>query len=1151
MTSFLFDTGSPANILDLDTFNLLLPNTQLTKVNANLSDIHRNRMNILGATTLVYNLGPYTFTNKFFVVAGISFHPIAIIGYPTCRQDDIDIQSKRDGIKIKGDLFIPFSYNYPDPDAAFSCHFDPYLNLDNNFENSVFLANNEIIPPGEPILVHVRSKHIPVDTDVITLPECEKIKGLSVSSALYKIGIESNFSIEVCNNLSTDLHLKQGTCICLIECFHAPIKEQCDATPILLHRTDGSEDIKLEAIRKKSKETDYPEFADRIEDFLFGFQDVLAIDGDKLGCTDVIEHHINLENNTPVIYIPAYRLTHKHKEEINKAVDEMLADGIIEPSKSPYNFPLLAVPKKDKSWRIVVDFRKLNNYTIPDRYPVPVIEDLFASIGSNCIFTSLDLLRGFLQIPLSPSSRKYTAFSTDKGHYNYVRMPFGLRSSPITFVRLINNIFYGMLGKDLFAYLDDLIICSRSLEEHLVKLDKVLTRLREVNLKLKMGKCEFLKKKITYLGHQISQDGISMIPDKISAIRDYPVPKSIKQIQQYLGMMGYYRKYIFRFASKAAPLTELLKKDAKFVWNQEQQDAFDSLKSALMSPPILKFPDFDKKFFLATDASMIGIGGCLPQVHYKKLHPLAFYSRKLRTISPNETQFSVIDLESLAVLDSLKSFRFLIYGYDVTILTDHKPLVDVINNPMLNQKRIRWYLGIQDFNAKIKYVSGKLNILADALSGNPVDNANIVMLLPDDTIAQFTDREKFIEEQNKDKDLVAAKKALVAGKTKSQFIKNLHLDDGLLIRKVKYHTRSMPDNDIIQIVVPQSLKLDILDKVHSHKLAAHPGVERTYDQARMKYFWRNMLKDIDKYVKNCQVCQSYKGTIPTSSPLGLFPTPKKPFERVHMDLIVSFRETPRGYKNILVCVDALTRFTELIPLTSKKGFECAAAFYNYFICKHGVPMTIISDSGREFNNEFLLKLCDHLKVSKVNTTVYHPSSNGLVERTNRKLLEILRCNLGGNDPHWDEQLPAAQFCLNTSLHSSIGEAPYTALYGVPARTPFDIDFKVPKGDDPLRNVLDNAQFRFDKLRRKLLESNVIMKRHHDKKAIDRVPKVGDKVFLKVPVRNELNYKLGKKFEGPFVIKDRIGAKKYIVANESNTEDLRKVHLDHIKIVSSC
>ena len=664
-------------------------------------------------------------------------------------------------------------------------------------------------------------------------------------------------------------------------------------------------------------------------------------------------------------------------------------------------------------------------------------------------------------------------------------MPFGLRSSPITFVRLINTIFHGMLGKDLFAYLDDLIICSSSVEEHLVKLGKVLARLREVNLKLKMEKCEFLKKKISYLGHQISRDGISMIPDKISAIRDYPVPKSIKQIQQYLGMMGYYRKYIFRFASKAAPLTELLKKDAEFVWKQEQQDAFDSLKSALMSPPILKFPDFEKKFFLATDASMIGIGGCLLQVHDKKLHPLAFYSRKLRTNSPDETKFSVIDLESLAVLDSLKSFRFLIYGYDVTILTDHKPLVDVINNPMLNQKRIRWYLGIQDFNAKIKYVSGKLNILADALSRNPVDNAHIVMLLPDETIAQFTDREMFIEEQNKDKDLIAAKKAIAAGKTKSQFIKNLHIVDGLLIRKVRFNTRSMPDSEIIQIVVPESLKKEILDKVHSHKIAAHPGIEKTYDQARMKYFWRNMLKDIDKYVKNCQVCQSYKGTIPTSSPLGLFPTPKKPFERVHIDLIVSFRETPRGNKNVLVCVDALTRFTELIPLTSKKGLECAVAFYNNFICKHGVPMTIISDSGREFNNEFLSKLCEHLSVSKVNTTVYHPSSNGLCERVNRKILEILRCTLGGSDPNWDMQLPAAQFTINTSLHSSISEAPFTALYGIPARTPFDIDFQVPErsqGDNPLENVLDNAQFRFDKLRRRLLESNIIMKQHHDKKS---------------------------------------------------------------------
>ena len=875
--SFLFDTGSPANILDLDTFNLLLPHKSLEPVSTNLSDIHRNQMNILGATTLNYNLGPCNFSSVFYVVAGINFHPIIIIGYPTCRDNDIDIKSKKDGIMIKDELFIPFSCNYPSPDTAFNCQVDPYPCLDNNFTSPVFLANDEIIPPGEPIIVHVRSKHVPAKTNVITLPELEKVKGLSVSSALYEMGRDENFSIEICNNLSHNLNLKEGVCICYIECYHNAIVEHCPTNPVLLHRIDGSDSKKLAEIKKKSQETDYPEYVEQIENFLLDYTDVLALDDDALGCTDIIEHHINLEKHTPVIYVPAYRLTHKHKEEINKTVEQMLKEGIIEPSKSPYNFPLLAVPKKDDTYRVVVDFRKLNAYTIPDRYPVPIIEDLYASLGSNCIFTSLDMLRGFLQIPLSHSSRKYTAFSTDIGHYNYVRMPFGLRSSPITFVRLINTIFHGMLGKDLFAYLDDLIICSNTLEEHLIKLGKVLSKLREVNLKLKLNKCEFLKRKIKYLGHHISESGISMIPDKISTIQGYPVPKSIKQIQQFLGMVGYYRKYIFRFASKAAPLTELLKKDAEFIWEQRQQDAFDKLKLALMSPPILKFPDFSKRFFVATDASMIGIGGCLLQIHENKFHPLAFYSRKLRTTSPNETQYSVIDLESLAVVDSLKSFRFLIYGYDVTVLTDHKPLVDVINNPMLNQKRIRWYLNIQDFNASIRYVKGKLNIIADALSRNPVSNTEVVLFLPDEKIINFTEREKFINEQNKDVSLSAAKKSVLEGKKNTQFLKNMTVENDLLVRKVRLNTRSMPDREVVQIVVPESLKKEILDSLHSYKLAAHPGCEKSYQQARLKYFWKNMFKDIEKYVKNCQICQTYKGKIPTSSPLGLFSIPKKAF----------------------------------------------------------------------------------------------------------------------------------------------------------------------------------------------------------------------------------------------------------------------------------
>ena len=1129
---------------------MIFSDMPLIKVSDNLSDIHRNKMNILGAITVNYKLGSFEFSDKFLVVAGIQFHPITIIGYPTCIYHNIDIHPSDGGIRIMKKYFIPFSTNHSNLKSTFACNENNLSStLDNNFLNPVISIDREIIPPGESYLLYVQSKDIPHDTDVLALPESERRKGLSLSSALYKTHDDGKFYLEVCNNLASDMLIEAGTCICDIESYNVPVMEVLDTneTNSIFSITE-IEDKKLVEIKRKSQATDYPEFANALTEFLDQYQDVLAIEGDTLGCTDVIEHHINLENDTPVIYIPAYRLTQRHKEEVSRTVDEMLAENIIEPSKSPYNFPLLAVPKKDRTWRIVVDFRRLNAHTIPDRYPVPVIEDLFSSIGSNKIFTSLDLLRGFLQVPLAESSKKYTAFSTDKGHYHYLRMPFGLRSSPITFVRLINTIFCGMLGNQVIAYMDDLIIFSNTIEEHLDKLGKVFTRLREAKLKVRLEKCSFLQKKIAYLGHYLSKDGISMLPDKIKAIQEYPTPTSTKQVQQYLGMTGYYRKFIFRFAVKAAPLTNLLKKDVSFIWGEEQQNAFDWLKRSLSSPPILKFPDFNKKFFIATDASKIGVGGVLLQVHNHKLHPLAFYSRKLRTKSPDETLYSVIDLESMAVLDSLKSFRFIVYGFDITILTDHKPLIDVSNNPMLHQKRVRWYIAIQDYSVNVKYVKGKMNIIADALSRNPIDHSGIIASLQDETVIEVTNREKFVIEQKNDKYLSSVRKAIEKGKRTSRFISNLCIEDDLLVRKVKFNTRTMPDQSITQVVVPESMRQEVLEQIHEHKLAAHPGVERSYDQCRLKFYWRNMYKDIERFVKNCLTCQTTKGSIPASSPLGTYPAPKQPFDRVHLDLIVSFKETPRGNKNVLVCVDALTRFTEMFPLQSKRGAECAIAFYDNFICKHGVPATIITDSGREFNNEFLTSLCKQLDIKKINTAIYHPSSNGLVERTNRKILEILRCTLGGENPNWDQQLPSAQFTLNTSLHSSIGESPFVALYGVPARTPFDLVSQVPDTGDPLHSVMRNAQFRFSKLRERLQAANVIMKCKHDKRAQERTSQVGDKVFLKVLVRNERNYKLGKKFAGPFIVAERKGAKKFIVHKQDDNSDVREVHLDHIKVI---
>ena len=502
----------------------------------------------------------------------------------------------------------------------------------------------------------------------------EKINQVSAVVALTVVE-NGALWVEIVNHGEETRRIKKGTYLLDLEVFTLPIeiKSEKDAEPVWLTQGNcGDMDKKREDIlRGKLQGSDYGEYNSKLVDLLKQYPDVVACKGDKLGLTKVIEHRVVLEEGTGPIFIPAYRIPVKMKTEVEKVVTEWEKDGIIRKSSSPFNFPLLAVPKKDGSYRVCVDFRQLNKKTIPDRYPAACMQDLISGIGGKKIYSSLDLLQGFLQVPLEENSKEYTAFSTPTGHWEFERMPFGLRDSPITFTRLVNTVFHGMLGKSIHIYMDDLLIGSNSIEEHLLILQEVLNRLRLAGLKLKIEKCDFLKRVIVYLGHVISEKGVKVNPEKIKAIREFPEPKTKKNVKQFLGLAGFFRKFVKDFASKAAPLTSLLREDVQFQFGETEKRSFNIIKQALMQPPILQFPDFSLPFVIVTDASQLGMGGCLMQKHGRNMHPVAFFSRKWKVRGPDETKMSVVDKEALAVVSSLMHFRYLILGYKVTVYTSH------------------------------------------------------------------------------------------------------------------------------------------------------------------------------------------------------------------------------------------------------------------------------------------------------------------------------------------------------------------------------------------------------------------------------------------------------------------------------------------------
>ncbi|KAL0867440.1 hypothetical protein ABMA27_008227 [Loxostege sticticalis] len=401
----------------------------------------------------------------------------------------------------------------------------------------------------------------------------------------------------------------------------------------------------------------------------------------------------------------------------------MLKDGIIKPSVSPWSPPIWVVPKKidasgQRKWRLVIDYRKLNDITIGDSYPIPNISEILDQLGKSKYFTTLDLASGFHQINMSKQDASKTAFSVPQGHFEFTRMPFGLKNAPSTFQRLMNTALSGLQGIQCFVYLDDIVIYSFDLPTHMSKLSNVFDRLRHCNLKLQPDKCEFLRKEVSYLGHVITDDGVKPNPEKTKAVQNFPQPKCPKDIKSLMGLVSYYRRFIPNLSKIAKPLTNLLKKDVPFNWQNEQQLAFESLKKCLISAPILAYPDFTKPFILTCDASNFAISAILSQGPIGNDRPIAYASR---TLNKAESNYSITEKECLAIIFGTKTFRPYLYGRRFKIVTDHRPLKWLFNCKDPRSKLVRWRLKLEEFDYEVEYKKGKINSNADALSRFPVN----------------------------------------------------------------------------------------------------------------------------------------------------------------------------------------------------------------------------------------------------------------------------------------------------------------------------------------------------------------------------------------------------------------------------------------------
>lgn len=448
------------------------------------------------------------------------------------------------------------------------------------------------------------------------------------------------------------------------------------------------------------------------------YSEIFHQSDEPLSFTNRVKHHIRTTDETP-IYTKSYRYPQIHQQEVQKQINEMLAQRIIRPSHSPWSSPIWVVPKKadasgKQKWRIVVDYRKLNDKTINDKYPIPNITSLLDKLGRCQYFTTLDLASGFHQIEMNPADIPKTAFNTENGHFEYLRMPFGLKNAPATFQRVMDDVLRGLQNDICLVYLDDIIVFSTSLQEHIERLRLVFERLRQSNLKIQLDKSEFLQKEVDYLGHVVTPEGVKPNPLKIEAILKYPIPSTTKQIKGFLGLLGYYRKFIPNFAKITKPLTQCLKKDATINVNDPAyRKCFEHCKTLLTNEPILQYPDFTKTFHLTTDASNYAIGAVLSQGPIGQDRPIAYASR---TLNSHEINYSTIEKELLSIVWATKYFRPYLFGRKFNIMTDHKPLQWLFSLREPNSKLVRWRLKLEEFDYNIQYKKGTQNKVADPLS---------------------------------------------------------------------------------------------------------------------------------------------------------------------------------------------------------------------------------------------------------------------------------------------------------------------------------------------------------------------------------------------------------------------------------------------------
>ena len=877
-----------------------------------------------------------------------------------------------------------------------------------------------------------------------------------------------------------------------------------------------------------------------------------------------VEHSIKELPNTVPPGANAFRMSPAELKELKTQLDFLLDHEYIRPSSSPYGAPVLFAPKKDGKLRLCLDYRGLNNQTIKDKYPLPRDQDIFDQLQGAKYFTSLDALYGYWQVRMAEDSIEKTSIRTPLGAYEFLVMPFGLCNAPATFQRFMESVLREHLLKYCMVYIDDIIIYSKTAEEHLQHIEAVLHTLKEHSVCIKWQKCHFFNVKLHFLGHIVSRNGIAPDPDKITALKDWPTPTNVAESRGFVGLANYYGRHTPMLADIIAPLTSL-KDDIPFndQWDAACDDAFQKAKETLISAEVLALPDPTLPYIVRTDASLFAVGGSLHQIQNGVERVIAYESKKL---SQRARDWPTHDRELFAYFHCFSKWRHYLHGAEVTAQGDHRPLLHIKTQKSISGKQARWLQFLEIFDIKLEYTPGKDLVGPDKLSRRPDLStiAGIEALLLAQSLAvppaqphsappldtEELNATESAERYNNtellgDLSVSSALLQLLQEATKLDATYKLVRDRQLVPEKLEqyeiingilYYKGNARNRASARIFVPEDivLRYKIIYEFHDTPIQGHFGRLKTTERVSRYFYWPDLEATVDKYVKSCDKCQRFKTrTHKTPSSTASYPIPDYPWQYMTMDEKSGLPTSTRGNNAVWVFVDKLTKRAHFAPVRHKLSSEQIARLFMDVVFKHhGIPEVIISDRDSIFTASFWDSIWKLTGTNLNMSTSNNPQTDGLSERTIRTLVELVANYAEAHPSDWDEHLPALEFAYNDSAHAVTGFSPFELDMGRSPSTPIKLLARGllahrqhytmdSKGLSP-QEFLDRLSKDLAETKRKLQESQIKQKKRMEKGTVPVEYEPGERVYMEHPdLHTPLHKSMDPKYVGPFKVLRRV------------------------------